>query len=161
MYTIVPKITQKFHLISSPLLRRMFRNFLTHRSFPSTRSIPPGLHLYFSSPLPSLFRFFIVWPFRFPPSAKLPPFSILLLPHGPIFQRQPAVPCRDFSTAAPLFPPHRFNRVIYESIILIIGNAALTHPILSANAWRDLRLISPILNNFLFHRDGLWFMDFS
>lgn len=51
VYTIVPKITQKFHLISSPLLRRMFRNFLTHRSFPSTRSIPPGLHLYFSSPL--------------------------------------------------------------------------------------------------------------
>lgn len=76
----------------------MFRNFLTHPFLPPDQFYPACICI--SPPFPFLFRFFIVWPFRFPPSAKLPPFSILLL-YDPIFQRQPAVPCRDFHCSSP------------------------------------------------------------
>lgn len=87
----------------------MFRNFLTHRSFPSTRSIPTGLHLYFSSPVLHSFPLFhcltipsISWITSFldpPPFVRY--FSV---------NRLFVIP-----TAARLLPPHRFNRVILST----------------------------------------------
>lgn len=102
------------YLYHDLLLHRMFRNFLTHRSFPSTRSIPPGLHLYFSSPLP--------------PSSAFSLFdhSVSLHQLNYLFSRSSSFrTVRYFSvnqlfhvvisTAARLFPPHRFNRVILST----------------------------------------------
>lgn len=102
------------YLYHDPLLHRMFRNFLTHRSFPSTRSIPPGLHLYFSSSLPPSSAFSL-----FDHSVSLHQLNYLLSRSSSFRMVRYFSVNRLFhvviSTAARLFPPHRFNRVILST----------------------------------------------
>lgn len=102
------------YLYHDLLLHRMFRNFLTHRSFPSTRSIPPGLHLYFSSSLPPSSAFSL-----FDHSVSLHQLNYLLSRSSSFRTVRYFSVNRLFhvviSTAARLFLPHRFNRVILST----------------------------------------------
>lgn len=137
------------HILATIFLPRMFRNFLTHRSFPSTRSIPTGLHLYFSSPPFPTFSLF-------DHSVSLHQLNYLFPRSSSfrtIFQRQPAV--RDSHCSSPSSAAQIQSRYsVYESII--IENVALTHPILFGNAWTDLWLIFISIFISIVMACGLW-----